>query len=128
MRLGEQRCLLDASSIASELYGQASTMERHRHRYEVNNGYVPALVDHGMAVAGRSDGDRLVEMIEIPELQWFVACQFHPEFNSSPRDSHPLFRGFIAAANRHADAQRAQLAGVAHMAPPGVPLEQAVGD
>ena len=128
MRLGEQRCLLDASSIAGELYGQTFTMERHRHRYEVNNGYVPALAEHGMAVAGRSDGDQLVEMIEIPELQWFVACQFHPEFNSSPRDSHPLFRGFIAAANRHADAQRAQLAGVAHMAPPGVPLDQAVGD
>ena len=104
MRLGEQRCLLDATSAAHALYGESFAMERHRHRYEVNNGYVEALVENGMAVAGRSVGDELVEMIEIPELDWYIACQFHPEFNSSPRDSHPLFRGFIAAANRHADA------------------------
>ena len=79
-------------------------LERHRHRYEVNNAYLPRFAEHGLAVAGRSEGEALVEMIELPELDWFVACQFHPEFNSSPRDSHPLFRGFIAAANRHADA------------------------
>ena len=128
MRLGEQRCLLTESSLAGALYGESSTMERHRHRYEVNNGYVATLGVHGMAVAGRSAGDDLVEMIEIPELDWFVACQFHPEFNSSPRDSHPLFRGFIAAANRHADAQRAQLAGAAHIEPLRVAVGQAVGD
>ena len=109
MRLGEQRCLLDAASLSRQLYGAASVLERHRHRYEVNDNYLPALTDAGMAVAGRSDGDGLVEMIELPDQDWFVACQFHPEFNSSPRDSHPLFRGFIAAANRHAD--QAQAAG-----------------
>ena len=103
MRLGEQRCLLNRDSLARSLYGQEAILERHRHRYEVNNTYVPTLQGHGMAVAGRSDHDDLVEMIELPALDWFVACQFHPEFNSSPRDSHPLFRGFIAAANRHAD-------------------------
>ena len=104
MRLGEQRCQLDESSLASELYGASSVLERHRHRYEVNNAYLPKLEEHGLAVAGRSEGDELVEMIELPHLDWFVACQFHPEFKSSPRDSHPLFRGFIAAANRHAEA------------------------
>ena len=104
MRLGEQCCLLDEASLASKLYGASSVLERHRHRYEVNNAYLPRFAEHGLAVAGRSEGEALVEMIELPELDWFVACQFHPEFNSSPRDSHPLFRGFIAAANRHADA------------------------
>ena len=104
MRLGEQCCLLDEASLASKLYGASSVLERHRHRYEVNNAYLPTFAEHGLAVAGRSEGEALVEMIELPDLDWFVACQFHPEFNSSPRDSHPLFRGFIAAANRHADA------------------------
>ena len=105
MRLGEQRCLLSQSSLAETLYDAPSVLERHRHRYEVNNAYLPTLVEHGLAVAGRSEGDDLVEMIELPHLDWFVACQFHPEFNSSPRSSHPLFRGFIAAANRHAEAE-----------------------
>ena len=104
MRLGEQRCLLDPTSVAARLYGKPSVLERHRHRYEVNDRYLPTLREHGMLMAGLSEGGSLVEMIELPELDWFVACQFHPEFNSSPRDSHPLFRGFIAAANRHADA------------------------
>ena len=104
MRLGEQRCLLEASSKALALYGEQTVLERHRHRYEVNDSYLPTLTAHGLAVAGRSEGDELVEVVELPAQDWFVACQFHPEFNSSPRDSHPLFRGFIAAANRHADA------------------------
>lgn len=105
MRLGEQRCLLKRSSLAGRLYGTESVLERHRHRYEVNNAYVSSLAEHGMAVAGRSESDGLVEMVELPALDWFVACQFHPEFRSSPRDGHPLFRGFIEAANRHADRQ-----------------------
>ena len=104
MRLGEQRCLLAASSKALALYGEQTVLERHRHRYEVNESYLPTLTAHGLAVAGRSQGDELVEVVELPAQDWFVACQFHPEFNSSPRDSHPLFRGFIAAANRHAGA------------------------
>ena len=103
MRLGEQRCLLARTSLSRALYGADSVMERHRHRYEVNNEYVAELEKHGLAVAGRSDADDLVEMIELPTADWFVACQFHPEFSSSPQDSHPLFRGFIEAANRHAD-------------------------
>ena len=103
MRLGEQRCLLARTSLSRALYGADSVMERHRHRYEVNNDYVGKLEEHGLAVAGRSDADDLVEMIELPTVDWFVACQFHPEFSSSPQDSHPLFRGFIEAANRHAD-------------------------
>ena len=106
MRLGEQRCQLGQASLARRLYGEACVLERHRHRYEVNNLYVPGLVRHGLAVAGRSDDD-LVELIELPHLDWFVACQFHPEFQSSPRHGHPLFSGFIAAANRHAERRAA---------------------
>ena len=103
MRLGEQICLLDSPSLAARLYAQPSVLERHRHRYEVNDRYLPTLCQHGMVVSGLSEQD-LVEMIELPGQDWFVACQFHPEFNSSPQASHPLFRGFVAAANRHADA------------------------
>ena len=109
MRLGEQRCALAESSLAARLYGKESVLERHRHRFEVNNHYVPMLVEHGLVIAGRSEGDDLVEMVELRDNDWFVACQFHPEFNSSPRDSHPLFRGFIDAANRHAAHQAAQV-------------------
>ena len=104
MRLGEQRCLLAEASLAADLYGKESVLERHRHRYEVNNHYVPMLAERGLMVTGRSEDGDLVEMIELRDNDWFVACQFHPEFNSSPRDSHPLFRGFIAAANRRAAA------------------------
>jgi CTP synthase len=103
MRLGEQACALKDGSIAHSLYEKSIVYERHRHRYEVNNDYIERLESSGLSVVGRSDADDLVEMIEIPGQGWFVACQFHPEFNSSPRDCHPLFRGFIEAANRHAE-------------------------
>ena len=103
MRLGEQACALKDGSIARKIYGDSVVYERHRHRYEVNDDYVDRLESSGMSVVGRSQADHLVEMIEIPEHGWFVACQFHPEFNSSPRDCHPLFRGFIEAANEHAE-------------------------
>ena len=109
MRLGEQRCRLAGDSLAARLYGEECVLERHRHRFEVNGKYLPALMEHGMAVAGRSDDD-LVEMIELPAHDWFVACQFHPEFKSSPRDCHPLFRGFINAANRHGERAAASAA------------------
>ena len=102
MRLGEQRCHLSGSSIARKAYGTDHVMERHRHRYEVNNKYVSEFEANGLSIAGRSDDDELVEMIELDDHDWFVACQFHPEFNSSPRDGHPLFTQFINAANRHA--------------------------
>ena len=106
MRLGEQACELEEDTLARSLYGRSVVYERHRHRYEVNNDYVSDLDKAGLKVSGRSHDEDLVEMIEIPHLDWFIACQFHPEFNSSPRDGHPLFRGFIEAANLHTRADR----------------------
>ena len=106
MRLGEQACELKEDTLARSLYGRSIVYERHRHRYEVNNDYVSDLDKAGLKVSGRSHDEDLVEMIEIPHLDWFIACQFHPEFNSSPRDGHPLFRGFIEAANLHTRAHR----------------------
>ncbi len=113
MRLGEQVCRLKPDSLAARLYGQASARERHRHRYEVNNNYVPALEELGLVVSGRSEDGELVEMIELQDHPWFLACQFHPEFTSSPRRGHPLFTGFIDAALAHgaADEHRERVAG-----------------
>ncbi|MEM7220051.1 MAG: CTP synthase [Pseudomonadota bacterium] len=102
MRLGAQTCLLQEGSLARKLYGGESVDERHRHRYEVNNDYVARLEQLGLRVAGRSVDGTLVEMLEIEDHPWFVACQFHPEFTSSPLTSHPLFQGFIEAALEHA--------------------------
>ena len=103
MRLGEQACDLAPESLAHRMYGDASVAERHRHRYEVNEAYVSRLEDAGLRVSARSARDALVEMVELPDNDWFVACQFHPEFTSSPRDGHPLFTGFIDASNRYAN-------------------------
>jgi CTP synthase len=102
MRLGAQECRLVEGSKARELYGQDVIVERHRHRYEVNNNYLPQLEEAGLSISGRSMDGSLVEMVEIADHPWFVACQFHPEFTSSPRDGHPLFGGFINAALKHA--------------------------
>jgi CTP synthase len=107
MRLGEQPCLLDQGSLSHRLYGKNVIHERHRHRYEVNNRYVDLLCEAGLSVAGRSE-DGLVEMIELPGHRWYVACQFHPEFTSSPRYGHPLFTGFIDAALVCAEDQNRQ--------------------
>lgn len=101
MRLGEQSCQLAPDSLAARLYGQTVVVERHRHRYEVNERYVERLTAVGMQIAGRSEDGTLVEMIEVEGHPWFVACQFHPEFTSSPRRGHPLFSGFIEAACQH---------------------------
>jgi CTP synthase len=102
MRLGAQVCKLDPNSLAYRVYQQLTILERHRHRYEVNQQYVSTLVEHGMVVSGHSADGALVEMIELPTHPWFLACQFHPEFTSSPRDAHPLFLGFVSAARvRH---------------------------
>jgi len=101
MRLGAQECLLEEGTLVRELYGSESVRERHRHRYEFNNNYLQQLADAGLTFSGRSV-DGLVEMIEIKEHPWFVACQFHPEFTSNPRNGHPLFTGFIRAARDHA--------------------------
>ena len=98
MRLGAQTCHLHPQSRVRELYGSDEIVERHRHRYEFNNAYRERLAARGMLFAGEEPNDNLVEIIELPEHPWFVGCQFHPEFTSTPRDGHPLFRGFIAAA------------------------------
>lgn len=98
MRLGGQPCRLTPKTIARELYGEDVIVERHRHRYEVNPAHVDELEAKGMIVSGRSIDGKLVEMIELPNHPWFVGCQFHPEFTSTPRKGHPLFSGFIKAA------------------------------
>ena len=101
MRLGAQMCKLEADSLARKVYGNPKIVERHRHRYEVNNKFVDALVENGLIISGRSADDNLVEMIEIADHPWFLACQFHPEFTSTPRDSHPLFKQFVLAARNY---------------------------
>lgn len=101
MRLGAQNSYLVPGSMAQEIYGADVIFERHRHRYEVNNKYVQTLQDAGMQVGGWSENKTLVETIEIPEHPWFFACQFHPEFTSTPRNGHPLFSSFVKAALTH---------------------------
>ncbi|MBK1629890.1 CTP synthetase [Thiohalocapsa halophila] len=98
MRLGGQNCRLEPGSLARRVYGRHQIRERHRHRYEFNNRYCDAMKDAGLRFSGWSLDSRLVEIIEIPDHPWFVGCQFHPEFTSTPRDGHPLFRGFVEAA------------------------------
>lgn len=102
MRLGAQLCHLVPGTLAHKTYGSDSITERHRHRYEVNNTYLPQLEAAGLCISGFSADKSLVEMVEIPDHPWFLACQFHPEFTSSPRTGHPLFSGFIGAALTHA--------------------------
>jgi CTP synthase len=107
MRLGGQQCHLVAGSLAQRLYAKDVITERHRHRYEFNNHYMEQLEGAGLKVSGKSIDGRLVEMIEIPSHPWFLACQFHPEFTSTPRDGHPLFTGFVRAAiDYHANRMR----------------------
>ncbi len=98
MRLGAQLCQLEDGTLARNVYEKPQIIERHRHRYEVNNQYVDRLVEHGLIISGRSADNTLVEMIELADHPWFVACQFHPEFTSTPRGSHPLFKQFVLAA------------------------------
>ncbi len=100
MRLGAQECVLTEGSMARETYGQETILERHRHRYEFNNNYLEQLQAAGLQFAGLSP-DGLVEIVELKDHPWFLACQFHPEFTSTPRDGHPLFTGFIRAAREH---------------------------
>jgi CTP synthase len=102
MRLGAQRCHLEEGSNVRTMYRHAEIVERHRHRYEVNGNFLPRLQEAGLRVAGWSADHTLVEVIEMPGHPWFVACQFHPEFTSTPRDGHPLFSGFVEAAVRFA--------------------------
>jgi CTP synthase len=100
MRLGGQVCALEAGTVAREHYGRDEIIERHRHRYEFNNTYMQRLKDAGLVFSGFSK-DGLVEIVELADHPWFLACQFHPEFTSNPRDGHPLFRGFVTAARDH---------------------------
>ena len=101
MRLGAQQCHLIEGSKARALYGKETIEERYRHRYEVNNNLLPQIEKAGLKVTGLSADRKLVEIIEVPNHPWFVACQFHPEFTSTPRDGHPLFEGFVKAAREN---------------------------
>ena len=107
MRLGAQTAELVEGTRARAIYGRAEIVERHRHRYEVNNRYIPQLQAAGLTISGYSADQHLVEMVEIADHPWYVACQFHPEFTSSPRGGHPLFSSFIAAALTHSAQQQA---------------------
>ena len=95
MRLGGQICKLKKSSNSYKMYKNVEIMERHRHRYEVNPKFKDDMIKNGLEVVGTSIDDKLVEMIEIPKHKWFLACQFHPEFTSNPRDGHPIFNSYI---------------------------------
>ncbi len=101
MRLGAYTCRLRAGSLVQRIYGAAETSERHRHRYEVDNGYRDLLAEHGLRLTGLSPDGSLVEMIELPNHPWYVGCQFHPELKSRPTRPHPLFASFIKAAREH---------------------------
>jgi len=103
MRLGAQPCDLVSGSHAREIYGVDQINERHRHRYEFNNTYLDKLTEAGLVISGKSADGSLVEMVELKDHPWFIACQFHPEFTSTPRDGHPLFADFIKAACTHRD-------------------------
>ena len=97
MRLGSYPCVLTAGTLAGAAYGEAKIMERHRHRYEFNNGYREQLKNAGLVISGTSPNGELVEIIEIHDHPWFLGCQFHPEFKSRPLKPHPLFRDYIRA-------------------------------
>ncbi len=101
MRLGAYPCHLQEGTLARRIYGTPDVSERHRHRYEVNQKYLPALKEHGLMVAGLSPDGKFVEMVELPDHPWFLGCQFHPEYKSKPTEPHPLFVSYIAAALEH---------------------------
>ena len=101
MRLGAQKCRLQPGSLVHNLYQKDVITERHRHRYEFNNKYIETLAKAGLTFSGKSMDGRLIEFIEIADHPWFLACQFHPEFTSTPRKGHPLFSGFVEAAAQY---------------------------
>ena len=113
MRLGSQRCPIKEGTLAAHIYGP-EVNERHRHRYEVNNHYVPALEQAGLIISARTPSEELPEMMELPRSihPWFVGVQFHPEFTSTPRDSHPLFMSYVQAALQHQQENEVQKATV----------------
>jgi len=107
MRVGSQLCHLTPNTKVNEIYGSDTIYERHRHRFEVNNNFRDQLSQAGIVFSGLSTDKTLVEVIEIPEHPWFIAGQFHPEFNSTPRDGHPLFESFVAASFEHQKSKQA---------------------
>jgi CTP synthase len=113
MRLGKYPCHLKTGSIAAKAYGQTEISERHRHRYEVNNELRPELAKHGLVFSGLSPDERLVEVIELPDHPYFVACQFHPELKSRPDNAHPLFVGFVQAMIDEHEHKAAEAGGAA---------------
>ena len=106
MRLGAYECHLKPNSIAAKAYGAEVISERHRHRYEVNNEYIEKISEAGLVFSGMSPDGMLAEVVELPKLDWFVACQFHPEFKSRPDRPHPLFKGLIDAALKHSEKKK----------------------
>jgi len=117
MRLGGQQCIIQDGSLAARMYGSTQIVERHRHRFEFNNNYTNRLVSAGLVISARSNDEHgLVEMIELEDHPWFVGCQFHPEYTSNPRDGHPLFTGFIAAALESQQSSKAAQTEVARAA------------
>jgi CTP synthase len=122
MRLGGQECLLKPQTLAQKIYGVDKIIERHRHRYEVNAAFIPQLEQAGLQISGLSVDENLCEMIELPQSvhPWFVACQFHPEFTSTPRNGHPLFNDYIRAAINFSD-QSDHTTHDNHDVPEGVP-------
>jgi CTP synthase len=114
MRLGKYECDLAPGSLARQIYGQDVIWERHRHRFEFNCLYEPALKEKGMRISGRSTDGKFVEIAELPSHPWFVAVQFHPEFQSRPLKPHPLFASFVRAAYQQKSGARDATAGVTH--------------
>ena len=101
MRLGAQKCRIQPDSLVFDMYQKDVITERHRHRYEFNNNYIDTLEKAGLRFTGKSMDGRLVEVVEVQDHPWFIACQFHPEFTSTPRKGHPLFSGFVEAARKY---------------------------
>ena len=98
MRLGAYPCMIKEGTLAHKAYGISDISERHRHRYEFNNAFIDQLEEKGLVISGTSPDAELVEIVEINDHPWYLGCQFHPEFKSSPMDPHPLFREFIRAS------------------------------
>jgi CTP synthase len=115
MRLGAYPCDLVPDSLAHRLYGASTVNERHRHRYEFNRAYEPALSEHGLRFSGRSPDGKFIEIVELPGHPWFLAVQFHPEFKSKPLRPHPLFASFVEASYRHKVASGSVTAGIARV-------------
>jgi CTP synthase len=102
MRLGTWPTKIRAGTVAEKVYGDGEVLERHRHRYEFNMKYRDAMAEKGFTISGTSPDGSLAELIELRDHPYFVACQYHPEFQSKPNKPHPLFRGFIEACLTHA--------------------------